>query len=150
MTTDKNGDREIRKRARKELEQAWEELKRAEKLAEQNARKIEQETEEQRKTEAYRAKAEEKALTRLNSGIKDGKARLLVRAPDGSQQLNDFEKRLVQAEGLKIDWTGGSKEEGSVIMLRGRDPLTIARALKATPGVGDLKVQGGNILVTLN
>ena len=64
--------------------------------------------------------------------------------------LNDFEKRLIQVEGLKIKWTGGSKEEGPVIMLQGTDSVTIARTLKSTMGIEDLKVQNNKILVTLN
>ena len=143
MTTDKNEGRKALKRSEKEL-------KRAEKLVEQATKQRNQEIEERKRWEANQARAEEKAITRLSSGIKDGKARLLVRAPGGIQQLNDFEKRLIQVEGLKIKWTGGSKEEGSVIVLQGSDPVNVARTLKSTPGIEDLKIQGGRILVTLD
>ena len=143
MTTEKNEDGEARRQNRKELDQA-------EKLLKQLAKKRNQESKEEGKREANLAKEEKKAIARLSSGIKDGKARLLVRAPGGIQQLNDFEKRLNQTEGLKINWAGGSREKGSEIMLQGSDSVTIARTLKSTPGIGDLTIQGGNILVTLN
>jgi len=143
VTTDNNEGRKALKRAVKEL-------KREEKLIEQATKQRYQEVEEEKKREANLAKAEKKAIARLSSSIKDGKARLLVRAPGGIKQLNDFEKRLIQAEGLRINWTGGSNEEGPVIMLQGSDPVTIARTLKSTPGIGDLKIQNGKILVTLD
>jgi hypothetical protein len=143
MTTDKNEGREA-------LKQAEKELKLAEKLVKQATKQRNQEAEEVKKKEANLAKSEKKAIARLSSGIKDGKARLLVRAPGGIQQLNDFETKLTQVDGLKIKWTGGSKEEGPVIMLQGSDAVTIAQTLKSIPGIGDLKVQSGKILVTLN
>lgn len=144
MTTDKNEGREA-------LKQAEKELKLAEKLVEQASKQRNQEAEEAKKKEANLAKSEKKVVARLSSGIKDGKARLLVRSPGGIKQLNDFEKQLNQTEGLKIKWIGGSREEGSVIMLQGRDSITIAQTLKSIPEIKDLKVQkNSEVLVTLN
>jgi hypothetical protein len=155
----KEAEREAKERAKREAEEA----KRA-KEAEAEARKeAEREAKERAKREAEKArKAKEaeaeakeeaekaqKAVRGIESEVYGKNIQLVIPMAAGFKQVAKFKEHLEGVEDLTIVMTGGSVDEGSIIVVSAQKPIKLVRILHEMPMVASVHAKGETIVINL-
>jgi len=148
--------RKAEKQARKEAEQLAKEQAKREaeevrkaKEAEERARKeADRLAKEQAKREAEET-AKKGAVQGIGSEIYQGDVELVVPSPAGFKQVRQFKERLERVENLRVVWSGGSVDEGSIIAVSVQKPMTLIRILNEMPTLEKVDKKGERIVVML-
>ena len=136
---------ETEKRAKKEAEEAERVAKEQAKREAEEARKAK----EARKQVREEAEEAEKYVRDTRSEICEGSFRLVVTLPVGFEPIRHLKERLEQIENLRIVWTGGSADEGTIIAVSAQKPMPLIRILNEMPMVEKVDKKGEKIVVVL-
>ena len=120
--------------------------KEAERLAKEQAKR---EAEEVRKAKEAEERARKEAVQDIGSEIYEGDVELVVPSPAGFKQVRQFKERLERVENLRVVWSGGSVDEGSVIGVSVQKPMTLIRILNEMPTLEKVDKKGERIVVML-
>ena len=63
--------------------------------------------------------------------------------------MRELAEQLGQVEGLKVDWVGGSAEEGAIIGISVQKSLDLIHIISGVPMVEKVDKKGEKIIVTL-
>ncbi len=115
--------------------------------AEKQAR---QEAELAAKQQAERdAEEPQKVAAGTGSGIYQGDFKLVVSSPVGFERVREFRESLERIENLKILWTGGGADKGTIIAVSLQNPMPLIPILNKIQVVEKAEKMGGSILVML-
>ena len=85
----------------------------------------------------------------IGSEIYEGDVELVVPSPAGFKQVRQFKECLERVENLRVVWSGGSVDEGSVIGVSVQKPMTLIRILNEMPTLEKVDKKGERIVVML-
>ena len=122
--------------------------KEAKKEAEQLAReKVKREAEETRK--AKEEEKRQKTVQDIGLEIHGENVQLVVPPPAGFKQVRQFKESLEQVKNLKIIWSGGSVDAGTLITIQAQEPMPLINILKEMPQVEKVEEKGEKITISL-
>ena len=135
------------KKAKEPEAKSDKEIKAAEKKAKKEAEKL---AKEQAKKEAKEAKkqAKRKPAPEAGTATQEGNFQLILPSSAGFKQVNQFTEHLAGIADLKIVWTGGSMDEGTLIAISVAEAVPLVGVLSALPMVEGVEVKGNKITVT--
>jgi len=135
-------NKEAAKKAKEQAKKAAKEAERAKKEAEKLARAS-------AKEEARNAKqAKNGAAPEADSATLQGNFQLVLPTTAGFKQVRQFSESLANIADLKTMWTGGSVDEGALIVISVAQPLPLARILSDIPMVERVEVKGDKVNIT--
>jgi HD-GYP domain-containing protein (c-di-GMP phosphodiesterase class II) len=105
--------------------------------------------EDQRKKVNFTMKSH-KAVRDFDEDLYTGEVRLVVPLTVGGLEVRRFKEHLESIEDLKIIMTGGSEEEGHLILLSVQKPMPLISVINDVTMVESVEKHGKNILVSLN
>ena len=135
----KETEEEKEARVKKEAEEAE---KRAKKEAEQLAK-------EEAKKEAGEEKKAGKSVQDIGSATYEGDFQIVLPSPLSFKHVRQFTERLEEVEDLKVMWTGGSLDEGTIIGVSVQKPVPLVRILSEMLVVEKVEMKEDKIVVTL-
>ena len=142
--------KEAEKRARKEAEQLAKEQTKKEAEEEKRTREAEARAKkEAEEAEKGARKEAEKVAQDIGSATYKGDFQLVFVSPLGFKQVKQFAERLESIEDLKVLWTGGSVDEGTIIGVSVQKPTPLVRILSEIPGVEKVDTKDGKIVIML-
>lgn len=156
----KEAERLAKEKAKKEAEEAKKAKKEAEKLAKEQAKQAKKAkkepapdagrlAKEQAKQTKKAKKGEPELAQDVSSASYEGNFQLVLPSSAGFKQVNLFTESLAGIEDLKIVWTGGSMDEGTLIAISVAQAVPLAHILSDMPMVEGVEVKGDKISVTL-
>lgn len=132
------------KKAKEPEAKSEKEIKAAEKKAKKEAEKLAKEQAKKAKKQAKRKPAPE-----AGTATQEGNFQLILPSSAGFKQVNQFTEHLAGIADLKIVWTGGSMDEGTLIAISVAEAVPLVSVLSALPLVEGVEVKGDKITVTL-
>ncbi|MFC1907658.1 hypothetical protein ACFLW8_06195, partial [Chloroflexota bacterium] len=123
-------------------------LREAEKQAKQEA-EVAAKQQAKRETEKREVEETQEVAAGTSSMIYQGDVQLVVSSPVGLEQVRELKESLEQVEDLKILWTGGSVENGTIIAVSLENPIPLISILNKIPTVEKVEMRGKSILVML-
>jgi HD-GYP domain-containing protein (c-di-GMP phosphodiesterase class II) len=108
-----------------------------------------------KKVEEQRRKANitlksHKDVRDFGSDVYEGEVRLVVPLTVGGVEVRRFAEHLNSIDDLKIIMTGGSEDEGHIILLSVQKPMPLMNVINDVNMVESAEKHGKNIVVTLN
>ena len=94
-------------------------------------------------------KEAQRAISDIGSTVYGKKARLVLPLLTGFKQIAQFKEHLGKVEDLTIVMTGGSVDEGSIIVVSVQESMDLIHVLNEMPVVEDASKKGENIAVKL-
>ena len=130
------GHRQTEKRERKEAELA----------AKEQAKR---EAEEARKAKEAEEKAKREAEETVGAELYQGTVKLTIVSPVDLDQMRKLEEYLCQVQDLRLVLVGGSRDEGTMIIVSAAKPIPLIDALRDIPLVEQVVKKGKKIEIVL-
>jgi len=94
-------------------------------------------------------KETQQAIADVGSEVYGKNVRLVVPRSVGFQGVAEFKQYLQSVKNLTVVMTGGSVDEGSIIVVSGQESMDLVHTLNQMPMVEIAQVKGENIMVNL-
>jgi len=149
----KEAERKARERAKREAEEAKEAKKAEAKARKEAEREVKErakrEAEEAKEAKKAEAKTKKEAEPHIEPEIYGENIRLVISPSAGFEQVAQFKEQMEGVESVSIVMTGGSADEGSIIVISVQKSLELVHILGEMPMVEDVHAKGKTITVML-
>lgn len=116
---------------------------------EQETGSLAREKAERHAEEAKNTKDTKQASKDMSSELYVGDVQLVLSSHIDFHQLEKFEECLERAESLRLVWSGGSVNKGTIIAISAHEPVPLINILKEIPLVEKVDKKGKKIMVVL-